>query len=28
VLELPAGALDATGTKIGHRIELAAGGSQ
>jgi uncharacterized protein len=26
VLELPAGALDATGTKIGHRIELAAGG--
>jgi uncharacterized membrane protein (UPF0127 family) len=25
VLELPAGALDATGTQIGHRIELAAG---
>ena len=25
VLELPAGALDATGTEIGHRIELAAG---
>ena len=28
VLELPAGALDATGTKVGHRIELAAGGTQ
>ena len=25
VLERPAGALDATGTEIGHRIELAAG---
>ena len=28
VLELPAGALDATGTKIGHRIELATGGAR
>ena len=28
VLELPAGALDATGTRIGHRIELSAGGLQ
>ena len=28
VLELPAGALEATGTRIGHRIELAAGGQQ
>ena len=27
VLELPAGALDATGTQLGHRIELAAGGA-
>ena len=26
VLELPAGALDRTGTRIGHRIELASGG--
>jgi uncharacterized protein len=26
VLELPAGALDATGTQLGHRIELATGG--
>ena len=26
VLELPAGVLEATGTRIGHRIELAAGG--
>lgn len=25
VLELPAGALDATGTRVGHRIELAPG---
>jgi uncharacterized protein len=25
VLELPVGALDATGTRIGHRIELSAG---
>jgi uncharacterized protein len=28
VLELPAGALDATGTQIGHRIELSAGDAQ
>jgi uncharacterized protein len=28
VLELPAGAIEATGTQIGHRIELAAGGIQ
>ena len=28
VLELPAGSLDATGTLIGHRIELASGGAQ
>jgi len=28
VLELPAGALDATGTQVGHRIELAEGGLQ
>jgi uncharacterized membrane protein (UPF0127 family) len=28
VLELPAGALDATGTRVGHRIELAPGGSR
>ena len=28
VLELPAGALDATGTQIGHRIELDDGGVQ
>jgi uncharacterized membrane protein (UPF0127 family) len=28
VLELPEGAIDATGTEIGHRIELAAGGAQ
>jgi len=28
VLELPAGAIDATGTQIGHRIELATGGVQ
>ena len=28
VLELPAGSLDATGTELGHRIELAAGGGQ
>ena len=28
VLELPAGSLDATGTELGHRIELAAGGVQ
>ena len=28
VLELPAGVLEATGTKIGHRIELATGGAQ
>jgi uncharacterized membrane protein (UPF0127 family) len=27
VLELPAGALDATGTQLGHRIELATGGT-
>ena len=26
VLELPAGALDATGTRLGHRIELSNGG--
>jgi uncharacterized membrane protein (UPF0127 family) len=26
VLELPAGRLEATGTQIGHRIELAAAG--
>ena len=28
VLELPEGALKLTGTKIGHRIELATGGAQ
>lgn len=28
VLELPAGALDATGTRVGHRIELAPGESR
>ena len=28
VLELPAGVLEATGTQIGHRIELAAGGGE
>ena len=28
VLELAAGALDATGTRIGHRIELVAGGAR
>jgi uncharacterized membrane protein (UPF0127 family) len=28
VLELAAGALDATGTQIGHRIELTAGGAR
>src|SRR3954454_18232628 len=28
VLDLPAGALDATGTQVGHRIELADGGVQ
>jgi uncharacterized membrane protein (UPF0127 family) len=28
VLELPAGSLDATGTRIGHRIELAVGGAR
>ena len=28
VLELPAGALSATGTRIGHRIELAPGGAK
>ena len=28
VLELPAGSLEATGTELGHRIELAAGGVQ
>lgn len=28
VLELPAGALDATGTEVGHRIELAQGESR
>jgi uncharacterized membrane protein (UPF0127 family) len=28
VLELPAGALDASGTRIGHRIELASGGAR
>ena len=28
VLELPAGSLDATGTRLGHRIELATGGLQ
>jgi uncharacterized membrane protein (UPF0127 family) len=28
VLELPAGALNATGTRIGHRIELAPGGAK
>jgi uncharacterized protein len=28
VLELPAGVLAATGTKVGHRIELATGGER
>jgi len=28
VLELPEGSIDATGTEIGHRIELAVGGIQ
>ena len=28
VLELPEGSIDATGTEIGHRIELAVGGVQ
>jgi uncharacterized protein len=28
VLELPAGRLDATGTQVGHRIELATGSNQ
>lgn len=28
VLELPAGALEATGTKVGHRIQLDTGGAQ